>query len=83
MLLGSEDMSWLLYILIAYLTGCYLWGMYLVVRLYTGKRLRVLLMPNRRATLRSKPASSAVEPAFAAAPPDAEPAAAPRRKVAA
>ncbi len=40
-------MTWLLYVFGVYLAACYLWAMYLAVRLYTGKRLRVLLFGGR------------------------------------
>ncbi len=42
-------MSWLLYILGAYLIGCYVWGMYVAIRIYSRRHVRELL-PRRRAT---------------------------------
>jgi hypothetical protein len=36
-------MTALLYVLLAYLAVCWLWGLYLAVRLYTGRRLTRLL----------------------------------------
>lgn len=36
-------MTVLIYILAAYLAVCWLWGLYLVARLYTGRRLSRLL----------------------------------------
>ena len=60
-------MTWLIYVFAAYLTACYLWAIYLAVRLYTGKRLRVLLFGGRgpqqtQAMLSSPPQSAAVQP---------------------
>ncbi|MCC6682967.1 MAG: hypothetical protein IT445_18870 [Phycisphaeraceae bacterium] len=40
-------MTWLLYVFGVYLAACYGWAIYLAVRLYTGKRLRVLLFGGR------------------------------------
>jgi hypothetical protein len=31
------------YLVLGYLAACYLWGMYIVARLYTGRRLRTLV----------------------------------------
>jgi hypothetical protein len=40
-----------LYLLLAYLAACYLWALYVVLRLYHGRRLRVAaqLGPRERA----------------------------------
>lgn len=72
-------MSWLLYLFIAYLAVCYLWATYLVVRLYTGKRLRVLFLGKRRA---KGDVTIADAPAYTA-PSAAQPASAPSRRKAA
>ena len=36
-------MTPLLYLLVAYVAVCWLWGLYLVIRLYTGRRVSRLL----------------------------------------
>lgn len=36
------------YLILGYLAACYLWGMYVVARLYTGRRLRALLRRGTR-----------------------------------
>ena len=36
-------MTVLLYVLAAYVAVCWLWGMYMVIRLYTGRRISQLV----------------------------------------
>lgn len=78
-------MTWLLYVLGAYLGACYLWAMYLVVRLYTGKRLRVLLRLQRKPRTRvaTKPAASTATSAPTYTTTTAQPASQPQRRKAA
>ncbi len=52
-------MTVLLYILGAYVAVCWLWGMYLAIRLYTGRRLRHVMQGRAaRARLIPKPTLS-------------------------
>jgi len=48
------DMSWLLYLFGAYLIACYAWAIYLSIRLYTGKRLRVVVFGARNSSSASQ-----------------------------
>jgi len=47
-------MTIVLYVLFAYLAVCWLWGLYLAIRLYTGRRLTRLMQgqPARQRKLR-------------------------------
>ena len=67
-------MRWVVYAFSFYLVLCYLGAIYLVVRLYSGKRLRVLVSGRQtRLTARSevvKP-TSAQSPAAESTSPDA------------
>lgn len=38
------------YLILGYLAACYLWGMYIVARLYTGRRLRTMVIGGNTAT---------------------------------
>lgn len=65
----------LLIVLGVYLAACYAYGMYLAVRLFTGRRLRQTAMgtPNRRLVRPLSPSASApVGPADAVANQDVE-----------
>lgn len=38
------------YLVLGYLAACYVWGMYILARLYLGRRLRVVLTGGGRAS---------------------------------
>lgn len=66
-------MTALIYVLVAYLAVCWLWGLYLAIRLYSGRRLSRLLQgqgirPRQSRQLRSTdapPTQSATAEAIA------------------
>lgn len=62
-------MTVLLYVLATYVAVCWLWGLYLAVRVYTGRRVRHIMRSRAaRARLLPKPISHDVNPGAVGSP---------------